>query len=217
MTANLTLRMPVLVLGSVALLAMGVLAPSTQAHKADKVKVCHRPPGNPSNFRILSVAPSAVAEHIAHGDNLVEPEVCDNVDNDCDGVVDNRLDTLGTCTVGKGECAMTAPVQCIQGVQVCTAVAGTPVEPVEVFCADGKDNDCNGLVDRADPACQEACEADCAALRACQDRCLDKYWACGRDCGTGPDCNWQCQLEFDWCMGGECDPARYWQCVGACR
>ena len=68
----------------------------------EKVAVCHRPPDNPSNFQILDVAPSAVAAHLRHGDNLVEPEVCDGVDNDCDGVVDNHLQNLGTCTVGQG-------------------------------------------------------------------------------------------------------------------
>ena len=78
----------------------------------ETVAVCHRPPGNPSNFRILNVAPSDVAAHLGHGDNLVEPEVCDGVDNDCDGVVDNHLQNLGTCTVGRGVCAMTAPVEC---------------------------------------------------------------------------------------------------------
>jgi hypothetical protein len=74
----------VLLLGSVVLLAMGVLAPSVHGASGAKVLVCHRPPDNPANFTIVSVAPSAVAAHLAHGDNLVEPEVCnDAVDNDC--------------------------------------------------------------------------------------------------------------------------------------
>jgi hypothetical protein len=108
-----------LLLGSGALLAMGVLAPSTPGATSDKVLVCHRPPDNPSSFRILAVASSAVAEHLAHRDNLVAAEVCDGVDNDCDGVVDNNL---GTCTVGIGACAGTAPLICIDGMSVCTAV-----------------------------------------------------------------------------------------------
>jgi hypothetical protein len=138
----------------------------------------------------------------------VEPEVCDNVDNDCDGVVDNHLDTLGTCTVGKGECAMTAPVQCIQGVQVCTAVAGTPEEPVEGYCADGKDNDCNGLVDRADPACLAECEALAAEYTACQARCLDYVQPCYSTCASPYGCDFECQREYDFCFGG-CN--YYWE------
>ena len=34
----------------------------------DKVLICHRPPGNPGNSRTLSVSPSAVPAHLAHGD-----------------------------------------------------------------------------------------------------------------------------------------------------
>ncbi len=35
-----------------------------------KVLICHIPPGNPSNWNILSVASSAVPAHLAHGDKL---------------------------------------------------------------------------------------------------------------------------------------------------
>lgn len=35
-----------------------------------KVLICHIPPGNPSNSNTLSVAPSAVSAHLAHGDKL---------------------------------------------------------------------------------------------------------------------------------------------------
>ena len=36
----------------------------------EKVLICHRPPGNPDNSHTLSVPPSAVAAHLAHGDTL---------------------------------------------------------------------------------------------------------------------------------------------------
>ena len=38
--------------------------------KAAKVSVCHIPPGNPTNARIIEVAASAVPAHLAHGDAL---------------------------------------------------------------------------------------------------------------------------------------------------
>lgn len=45
----------------------------TEAVRAAKVNVCHIPPGNPANARIISVAQAAVAAHLAHGDAL---ELC---------------------------------------------------------------------------------------------------------------------------------------------
>lgn len=74
-----------------SLLAGGMLLVGSVAMAGQpKVQVCHRPPGNPANFNIISVAPSAVPAHLAHGDNVVEPEVCgDGIDNDCNGVVDD--------------------------------------------------------------------------------------------------------------------------------
>ena len=78
-------------------------------------------------------------------------EVCDGLDNDCDGVVDGMQSTCysgpyGTSGVG----------QCHAGVQACTAVAGSGVASwspcagqviPSIETCDGLDNDCNGLVD----------------------------------------------------------------------
>jgi len=36
----------------------------------DKVLICHVPPGNPGNRHEISVSPSAVPAHLAHGDNV---------------------------------------------------------------------------------------------------------------------------------------------------
>lgn len=35
---------------------------------ADKVEICHVPPGNPDNARTISVSANALAAHLAHGD-----------------------------------------------------------------------------------------------------------------------------------------------------
>ena len=66
------------------------------------------------------------------------PEVCDGIDNDCNGAVD---DGLGTTTCGVGACTRTVD-NCVGGVpQTCT-----PGVPSPEVC-DGLDNDCNGSVD----------------------------------------------------------------------
>ena len=67
------------------------------------------------------------------------PETCDGEDNDCDGEAD---EDMGTTTCGLGECLHTVD-NCVGGIpQICSAEEGAGPEE-----CDGKDNDCNGLVD----------------------------------------------------------------------
>ena len=65
-------------------------------------------------------------------------EVCDGIDNNCNGSVD---DGLGTVTCGVGACQNTVP-SCVSG-SANTCIAGTPMSEV----CDGIDNNCDGSVD----------------------------------------------------------------------
>ena len=66
-------------------------------------------------------------------------DMCDGLDNDCDGEVD---EDLGTTTCGLGVCLHTVD-NCVDGVdQICDEWAGVGVED-----CDGLDNDCDGEVD----------------------------------------------------------------------
>jgi hypothetical protein len=82
------------------------------------------------------------------GEATPAAETCDNVDNDCNGVVDDGLPVL---TCGVGQCAASTP-SCLGGVtQVC--VPGAP----QAETCDGLDNDCDGVVDNGNPGSGAAC------------------------------------------------------------
>lgn len=112
-----------------SLLAGGALLLGSAAMAGQpKVNVCHRPPGNPANFNIISVAPSAVPAHLAHGDNVVGPEICgDGIDNDCNGVVDDA----NVCGPAVLDCRCVFPNDivfsggtCLNSVAACGSPAG---------------------------------------------------------------------------------------------
>ena len=77
-------------------------------------------------------------------------EICDGIDNDCDGLVDENVPPLGTCSVGTGDCYATGPEICSPdgGSTECSAVPGLPLPEI----CDGRDNDCDGLIDEGFPS-----------------------------------------------------------------
>ena len=66
-----------------------LLASSAATAKNVKVDICHQE-GN-GGYHVINVSEKAVPAHLAHGDWLVEEEVYDGIDNDCDGEVDEDL------------------------------------------------------------------------------------------------------------------------------
>ena len=79
-------------------------------------------------------------------------EICDHIDNNCDGEIDEGYKVGDVCYAGTGQCENAGEVICASDIvevadedpqTLCTAV---PIEEVPEIC-DGLDNDCDNLID----------------------------------------------------------------------
>ncbi|HKY35833.1 MAG TPA: MopE-related protein [Polyangiaceae bacterium] len=71
-------------------------------------------------------------------------ETCDNVDNDCNGMVDN-IESVGGPCLAPGGCSGTLTCDSVAMELVCEPIGSAGVE----IC-DGTDNDCDGQIDEVD-------------------------------------------------------------------
>ena len=130
-------------------------------------------------FNVCSADGSGTACNAVPG--APQAEICDGLDNDCNGMVDDPFPNLGqSCSVGFGICRSTGSYACSSdgSAAVCDAVAGVPQAEV----CDGLDNNCNGSVDEPFPDLGNLCSVGAGT---CQRMGFN---VCSAD-GSGTACN----------------------------
>jgi MYXO-CTERM domain-containing protein len=145
-------------------------------------------------------------------------EVCDGIDNDCDGQVDEDLGNGDACDTGMPGACAAGHLACDNGVVDCSA----DVSASDEVC-DGIDNDCDGQVDNFVAGVGEACATGQPGVcREGQNACLGGSLSCQPEEAQGDeicdrldnDCDGQVDEGLRNACGG-CGPVPPEVCNGA--
>lgn len=171
--------------------------------------------------------------------NEASPEVCDGLDNNCDGETDNgatcpdgkkcyRGVCVGSCRSGQ-EFACQLGYECDATADLCveTQCKGKTCKPGEVCRAGVCGNGCEGAICPDGQVCQAGLCVDFCAGRVCKSSEICTLGVCVPDCLScgGPTCTGglQCDKSTGRCVDPSCTPAcvsgtvcKKGKCVGPC-
>jgi MYXO-CTERM domain-containing protein len=147
-------------------------------------------------------------------------EKCNGLDDDCDGIVDNNLADIGAaCGVNKGECKAGVKA-CVQDPVsgVWSLICQGEVPGTAEVC-DGKDNDCDDLIDEDFPEKGKLCGKNVGECKGGTWVCENNGLVCQGEVGPTPEI---CDAKDNDCNGAIDDnvPGEGQPCgdsVGECK